>query len=208
MASRSGSCRATSAVGPGSRSHKIAASAPLVSMSNSKSDELEAPEKGTSTPSHASAPNHVSAPSHMSALASVEPTLALKYSKADLMGSWTFFQRSKVKNQKLRSPASDPWRLRFLMYISKSCTWIATTSASSARIISRQLVSLDQTVPRSWHYSFVERAIFGGINIGNNSRESPYSRKSLKSSLERILETIGSLWILSEVISNGTLSTN
>ena len=73
MTSRSGSRRATPAVRQGSRSRKAAVSAPPASRLDSESDELGAPEKGTPVPSHASAP------------ALVEPTLALKYSEADLM---------------------------------------------------------------------------------------------------------------------------
>ena len=83
MSSKLGSSRATPVVRPGSRSHKAASSAPPTSRSDSESDELGAPEKDISAPNHASAP------------ASVEPTLALKYSKADFMRILMIFSKTK-----------------------------------------------------------------------------------------------------------------
>ena len=116
MASRSGSRRATPAVKPGSRSCKAAVFAPPVSRSDSKSDELGAPEKGISAPSHASASSHVSAPSHatalshanapsyVSAFAPMEPILALKYSKVDLMTILKIFSETKGQEPKAEVP--------------------------------------------------------------------------------------------------------
>ena len=103
---------------------------------------------------------------------------------------------------------SDSHKLRFLTYILGSGTWIALTSASSARIILRQLAPLDQTLYHLQCRSFVKRSIFSGINIGNNSVESLYPGKNLKPFLRRISETSGLSWILSGVISNEMLSTN
>ena len=100
MASRSGSCRATPAVGQGSRSRKAAASAPPASRSDSKSDELGALEKCTPAPSHASAP------------APVEPILALKYSKADLMRILKIFSETKGQEPKAEVPRERPLKAK------------------------------------------------------------------------------------------------
>ena len=97
MASRSGSCRATPAVGRDSRSCKTAAS-----RLDNKCDELGAPEKSTPALSHANAPEHASTP------APRKPILAPNYSEADVIKSWRSSRRPKIKNQKLRSPASNP----------------------------------------------------------------------------------------------------
>ena len=88
MASRLGFYRTTPAVGQSSRSRKAAASAPPASRSDSESDELWAPEEDTPAPSHASAP------------ALVEPTLALKYSEADLMRILKIFLETKGQEPK------------------------------------------------------------------------------------------------------------
>ena len=104
MASRSGSCRATSAVRPGSRSCKAAASAISSSKSDSKSNELGAPKKGTSAFSHTSAPSHTNASSHANAPTPVELTLALKYSKADLIKILKIFLETKSQEPKAEIP--------------------------------------------------------------------------------------------------------
>ena len=100
MASRSSSYRATPAVRQGSRSRKVAASAPFASRSDSESDELMAPEKGIPAPSHASAP------------ALVEPTLALKYSEADLMRILKIFSETKGQEPKAEVPRERPLKAK------------------------------------------------------------------------------------------------
>ena len=100
MASRSGSCRATPAVGQGSRSYKAVASAPPAFRSDSESDEFGAPEKGTSAPSHASAP------------APVKPILALKYSETDLMRILKIFSETKGQEPKAEVPRKRPLKAK------------------------------------------------------------------------------------------------
>ena len=100
MASRSGSRRATPAVRPGSRSCKAAASVPPASRSDSKSDELGVPEKSTAALSHASAP------------APAESTLALKYSKADLMRILKIFSETKGQEPKAKVPCKQPLKAK------------------------------------------------------------------------------------------------
>ena len=109
MTSRSGSRRATPAVGQGSRSRKAAASAPPAPRSDSDSDELGAPEKSTPAPSHASAP------------APVEPTLALKYSEADLIRILKIFSETKSQEPKAEVPRERPLKAKVLdVYFGKS----------------------------------------------------------------------------------------
>ena len=103
MTSRLGSHRAILAVRPGSRSRKTVA-APPASKSDSKSDKLGAKEKSTPAPSHASASSHASAPSYASVPAVIEPTLALKYSKADLMRILKIFLETKGQEPKAKVP--------------------------------------------------------------------------------------------------------
>ena len=98
MASRSGSRRATSAVRPGSNSCKAVTSTPPASKSDSESNELGNPEKSTLAPNHASVP------------APVEPTLALKYSKADLIRILKIF--SEAKSQKPKAEVPCKWPLK------------------------------------------------------------------------------------------------
>ena len=122
MASESSSRKATLAVVSGSSSRKGAVdfcsrkstvgSAPSASRSDSKSDELWAPKKGTSTPSHTNTPasSHTStpAPSHMSTPAPspanastlTESTLVLKYSKTDQMKILKIFSETKGQEPK------------------------------------------------------------------------------------------------------------
>ena len=102
MASRSGSRRTIPAIRPGSRSRKATTSAPPASSSDSESDELRAPEKGIPAPSHASAPSHANAP------ALVEPTLALKYSEADLIRILKIFSETKSQEPKAEVPYERP----------------------------------------------------------------------------------------------------
>ena len=106
MASRSSFCRATLAVKPGSCSCKAAASVPPASKSDSKSDELGAPEKGTPTPSHVSAPSHASAP------APVKPILALKYNEADLMKILKIFYETKGQEPKSKVFRKRPLKVK------------------------------------------------------------------------------------------------
>ena len=94
MVSRSSSRRATPAVRQGFRSRKATASALPASRSDSESDELGASEKGTPAPSHVSVPCHASAPAPM------EPILALKYSKTDLMRILKIFSKTKGQEPK------------------------------------------------------------------------------------------------------------
>ena len=109
MASKSGSSRATLAVGPGFCSRKGAiAFTPPTSRSDNKSDELEAPEKGTPAPSHISTP----APSHASALALAESTLALKYSETDLMRILKIFSKTKGQEPKAEAPCKQPLKTK------------------------------------------------------------------------------------------------
>ena len=100
MTSRSGSYRATPTVGPGSRSRKTVASTPPISRSDSKSDELGALEKGTP------------APSHMSTPALVEPTLASKYSEADLIRILKIFLETKGLKPKAEVPRKRPLKAK------------------------------------------------------------------------------------------------
>ena len=100
MASKSGSCRATQAVRPGSRSCKAAASTPPASRSDSKSDELGASEKSTLASSHASV------------FTLVESTLALKYSKADLMRIVKIFSETKGQELKAKVPRKRPLKAK------------------------------------------------------------------------------------------------
>ena len=107
-----GSCSCKSAVG--SRFYKgtigspfckcVVISTPPAFRSNNKSYEIEVPEKGTPASSHAStpAPNHINTltSSYAGAFTPVESTLALKYSKMDLMRILKIF--SKIKSQKLK----------------------------------------------------------------------------------------------------------
>ena len=106
MASRSSSCRATPAIRQGSYSRKAAASAPPASRSDSESDELGAPKKDTP------APSHVSTPSRASALALVEPTLALKYSEADLMRILKIFSETKDQEPQAEIPCERPLKAK------------------------------------------------------------------------------------------------
>ena len=106
MASRSGSCRATPVVGQDSRSRKAAASAPPASRSDSEFDKLGAPKKGTPASNHASDPSHASAP------APVEPTLALKYSEADLMRILKIFSETKGQEPKAEVPRERPLKAK------------------------------------------------------------------------------------------------
>ena len=109
IASKSGSCRATPAVGPGFCSCKgVVASAPPTSRSDSKSDEHEAPEKGIPASSHA----NTFAPSHASAPALAESTLAHKYSKADLMGILKIFLKTKGQEPKAEVPRKQPLKAK------------------------------------------------------------------------------------------------
>ena len=109
MASRSGSRRATLAVGPGSCSRKAAASVSPTSRSDNESDELRVPEKWTSAPSHASIP------------APMKPTLALKYSKADLMRILKIFSKTKAQEPKAEVPHERPLKAKILdIYFRKS----------------------------------------------------------------------------------------
>ena len=104
MASKSGSCKAILAVGPGSHFCKAAASASPISRSDSKSDKLGALEKGTSAPSYASTPNQVSASSQASTPTPVKPTLALKYSEVNLMRILKIFLGTKGQEPKAKVP--------------------------------------------------------------------------------------------------------
>lgn len=101
MASKSSSCRATLAVGLGSRFCNSAVAFFLpVSRSNSKSDEVRAPEKSILAPSHTNTP----VPSHASAFAPAKSILALKYSKADLMRILKIFLETKDQEPKTEIP--------------------------------------------------------------------------------------------------------
>ena len=100
MASRSGSCKATLAVGLGSRSRKTTTSALPAFKSDSKSDELGAPEKRTPAPSHVSAPTPV------------EPILALKYSEADLMRILKIFLETKGQEPKAKVSRKQPLKAK------------------------------------------------------------------------------------------------
>ena len=75
--------KATLAVGPGSCSRKAAASAPPASRSNNKSNKLGALKKCTS------------ALSYVSAFFLPKSTLALNYSKADLLKILKIFLETK-----------------------------------------------------------------------------------------------------------------
>ena len=109
MASKSGSFKATPIVGPGSCSCKdVVDSAPPISRSNSKSDELGAPEKGSPAPNHASIP----ASSHASTSTLAESTLALKYSKTDLMKILKIFSETKGQKPKAEVPCKRPLKAK------------------------------------------------------------------------------------------------
>ena len=112
MASRSSSRRAIPAVGPGARSCKAADFAPPASRSDSKFDELRATKKGTPASSHVSAYSHASALSYASAPALVEPNLALKYSKADLMRILKIFLETKGQEPKAEVPYEQPLKAK------------------------------------------------------------------------------------------------
>ena len=126
MASRSGSYKATLAVVPGFSSCKgIIGSAPRISRSDSKFDELGAPEKGTSAPSHTStsALSHISTPASRPASAPdlAESTLALKYSKADLMKILKIFLKTKGQESKAQVPRKQPLKTKIPdVYFKKS----------------------------------------------------------------------------------------
>ena len=106
MASRSSSCRAIPVIELGFRSRKTAAFAPPASRLDSKSEELGVPEKGTSAPSHASALNHASTP------ALVEPILALKYSKADLIRILKICLKTKGQEPKAEVSRKRPLKAK------------------------------------------------------------------------------------------------
>ena len=95
---KSGSYRATLVVRSGSRFCKAAAFAPPTSRWESKSDKLGAPKKSTSAPNYAGA----------STLS--KSTLALKYSKIDLMRILKIF--SKIKGQDPKAEVSRKWLLK------------------------------------------------------------------------------------------------
>ena len=102
-------------MGQGSRSRKAAASAPPTSRSDSKSDKLGASEKGTPVPSY------TSAPSHASTSAPVEPTLALKYSEADLIRILKIFLETKGQEPKAKVPRKQPLKAKIPdIYFGKS----------------------------------------------------------------------------------------
>ena len=100
MVSRSGSCRATPVVRPGFCSCKAAASAPLVSRLNSKSDKLGASKIGSPASSYAITP------------AQAKSTLALKYSKADLMRILKILLKTKGQEPKTKVLHKQPLKAK------------------------------------------------------------------------------------------------
>ena len=85
---------------PGFRSCKgTVGSTPPASKSDSKSNKLRIPEKGTPAPSYTCTPasSHVNtpAPNHASTFALAESTLTFKYSKVDLMRILKIFLEAK-----------------------------------------------------------------------------------------------------------------
>ena len=101
MASRSSSCKTTPAARPGSRFCKgVVVSIPPAFRSNSKSDELRAPEKCISASSYASAP------------VLAESILAFKYSKVDLMRILKIFSKSKDQKPKAKVPRKRPLKAK------------------------------------------------------------------------------------------------
>ena len=181
MALRSGSHRATLVVGPDFCSHKVAISTSPASGSDSKSDELGALEKDTPVPSHAGTP------------ALTESTLALKYSEADLMRILKIFSKTKSQKPKAKVLRERPLKAKVPdIYFGKShidCYHFC--QQCNGHFETAGITGSNRT-------SFATLFFFGKINswwinIRNNSGESPYFRKSLKSFLGRILETLGPL---------------
>ena len=174
MASRSGSYRATSVVGQGSRFRKAAASTLPTSRSDSESDELGAPEKDTPAPSHANAHSHASAPSYASALTPVEPTLALKYSEVDLMRILKIFLEIKGQKPKAEVPRKQPLKTKVLdIYFGKShidcyhfcqqCEdYFETAGATGSNRILFAALFLRRKINFRWHQHWKQ---LGGVSV-------------------------------------------
>lgn len=111
MTSKSGSCRATLVVEPGSRSCKgVAASDFLAFRTDSKFDKFKAPKKGNPAPSHA----NTFASSHSNAPAPAKSILALTYSKTDLMKILKIFSKTKGQESKGEFARKQPLKAKVL----------------------------------------------------------------------------------------------
>ena len=107
--SRSDFCKAIPAVGLGSHFCNSAITFVLPAFrSNSKSDKFEAQEKGTSAPTH----TNILASSHANAPALAESTLALKYSKMDLIRILKIFLETKGQEPKAEVPCKQPLKAK------------------------------------------------------------------------------------------------